>query len=129
MLGIGSSLVGRLLLYNALDMSFEYVKLKRTRRAKSAVPHPKITALVDYFEFCGVPGLDHLEGSTDAEWNITALQLGERLKRGDKIHLVDVREPHELVISHIDGAQNMPTWAAGGTSGGFGLSTGDRALL
>ncbi len=107
-LNIGSSLVGRLLLYNALDMSFEYVKLKKNPACKVCSSHPKITALVDYFEFCGVPGLDHLEGPTDAEWNITALQLGERLKRGDKIHLVDVREPHELVISHIDGAQNLP---------------------
>jgi adenylyltransferase/sulfurtransferase len=55
-----------------------------------------------------VPGLDHPETATAAEWNISALQLAERLKRGDKIHLIDVREPHELAISHIDGAQNMP---------------------
>jgi len=107
-LGIGSSLVGRLLLYNALDMSFEYVKLKKNPACKVCGPHPEITGLIDYFEFCGVPGLDHPEPATAAEWNISALQLAERLKRGDKIHLIDVREPHELAISHIDGAQNMP---------------------
>jgi adenylyltransferase/sulfurtransferase len=107
-LGIGSSLVGRLLLYNALDMSFEYVKLKKNPACKVCGPHPEITGLIDYFEFCGVPGLDHPETATAAEWNISALQLAERLKRGDKIHLIDVREPHELAISHIDGAQNMP---------------------
>lgn len=107
-LGIGSSLAGRLLLYNALDMSFEYVKLKKNPACKVCGSHPEITALVDYFEFCGVPGLDHLEPLTDAQWNITALQLAERLKRGEKINLVDVREPHELVISHISGAQNVP---------------------
>src|SRR5450759_2002994 len=101
-LGIGSSLVGRLLLYNALDMSFEYVKLKKNPACKVCGPHPEITGLIDYFEFCGVPGLDHPEPATAAEWNISALQLAERLKRGDKIHLIDVREPHELAISHID---------------------------
>jgi adenylyltransferase/sulfurtransferase len=108
LLGIGSSLVGRLLLYNALDMSFEYVKLKKNPACKICGLHPEITALVDYFEFCGVPGLDHPETPTSAEWNITASQLADRLHRGEKIRLVDVREPHELAISHIDGAQNMP---------------------
>jgi molybdopterin/thiamine biosynthesis adenylyltransferase/rhodanese-related sulfurtransferase len=108
LLGIGSSLSGRLLLYNALDMSFEYVKLKKNPACKVCSSHPVITALVDYFEFCGVPGLDHLEAPTGTEWNITAAQLAERLKHGDQIRLVDVREPHELAISHIAGAQNLP---------------------
>jgi adenylyltransferase/sulfurtransferase len=107
-LGIGSSLVGRLLLYNALDMSFESVKLKKNLACKVCGPHPEITGLVDYFEFCGVPGLDHPEAPTAAEWNITAFQLADRLNRGEKIRLVDVREPHELAISHIEGAQNLP---------------------
>jgi len=108
LLGIGSSLAGRLLLYNALDMSFEYVKLKKNPECKACGPHPEITELVDYFEFCGVPGLDHTEGPTDTAWNITARQLANKLKRGDKIRLIDVREPHELAISRIDEAENMP---------------------
>ena len=108
LLGIGSSLVGRLLLYNALDMSFEYVKLKKNPNCKICGPHPEITALVDYFEFCGVPGLDHAEGSTGTGWELTALQLAKKLKRGDKIRLIDVREPHELAISCLEGAQNIP---------------------
>jgi rhodanese-related sulfurtransferase len=108
LLGIGSSLAGRLLLYNALDMSFESVKLKKNPACKVCGPNPEITGLIDYFEFCGVPGLDHPEPTTAAEWNITAIQLAERLKRGEKIRLVDVREPHELSISHIAGALNLP---------------------
>jgi adenylyltransferase/sulfurtransferase len=108
LLGIGSPLVGRLLLYNALDMSFEYVKLKKNQECRVCGPYPEITGLVDYFEFCGVPGLDHIEGLMDEGWDITALQLTTKLKRGDKIRLIDVREPHELVISHIDGAENIP---------------------
>lgn len=108
LLGIGTSLSGRLLLYNALDMSFDYVKLKKNTECKVCGTHPQITALVDYFEFCGVPGLDHLEGPLGADWNITPLQLAERLKHGEKIRLVDVREPHEMAISFIAGAENIP---------------------
>lgn len=108
LLGIGSSLVGRLLLYNALDMSFEFVKLKKDPNCKACGPHPEVTGLVDYFEFCGVPGLDHAEGSTGAGWELTALQLAKKLKRGEKIRLIDVREPHELAISCLEGAQNIP---------------------
>jgi adenylyltransferase/sulfurtransferase len=108
LLGIGSSLAGRLLLYDALDMSFEYVKLKKNPSCKACGSHPEITGLVDYFEFCGVPGLDRTEGSMGAGREITALQLAKKLKRGDKTHLIDVREPHELAISRIEGAQNIP---------------------
>ena len=108
LLGIGSSLSGRLLLYNALDMSFDYVKLKKNPACLVCGSHPEITGLVDYFEFCGVPGLDHVEGPLDTEWEISAIELAEKLKHGEKIRLVDVREPHELAISHIEGAENLP---------------------
>ncbi len=108
LLGIGSSLSGRLILYNALDMSFDYVKLKKNPACLVCGSHPQITELVDYFEFCGVPGLDHVEGPLDANWEISPIQLAEKLKRGDKVRLVDVREPHELAISHIEGAENLP---------------------
>ncbi len=108
LLGIGSSLSGRLLLYNALDMTFEFVKLRKNPVCKICGPHPEITELVDYFEFCGVPGIEHVDGSSMVEWNITAGELAEKLKKGDKIRLIDVREPHELAISYIDGAENIP---------------------
>jgi adenylyltransferase/sulfurtransferase len=51
---------------------------------------------------------DLSEGLLDAGWELSALQLAKKLKHGDKIHLIDVREPHELAISHIDGAENIP---------------------
>jgi adenylyltransferase/sulfurtransferase len=108
LLGIGSSLAGRLLLYNALEMSFEYVKLKKNPNCKICRPHPEITALMDYFEFCGVPGLDQSEGSMRAGWQLTALQLAKKLKESSNIHLIDVREPHELAISRLEGAHNIP---------------------
>jgi adenylyltransferase/sulfurtransferase len=108
LLGVGSSLVGRLLLYDALDMSFEYVTLKKNSRCKICGSHPEVTALVDYFEFCGVPGLEHDEGSAGKEWDITPLELSNLVKSGKPLRLIDVREPHELAISHLDGARNIP---------------------
>ena len=108
LLGVGSSLVGRLLLYDALDMSFEDVTLKKNSRCKICGSHPEVTALVDYFEFCGVPGLEHDEGSAGKEWDITPLELSNLVKSGKPLRLIDVREPHELAISHLDGARNIP---------------------
>lgn len=108
LLGIGSSLVGRLLLYNALDMSFEYVRLRKNPKCKVCGENPEITAPIDYFEFCGVPGLDHETGSAGVDWDITATDLSERMKHGESIRLVDVREPHELQISRIPGAELFP---------------------
>ncbi len=107
-LGIGDPLIGRLLLYNALDMSFDFVKLRKNPNCKVCGPHPEVTELIDYEAFCGVPGHDHDEGSVGGGWDITASQLAERLKNGSHLRLIDVREPHELEISHIDGAELIP---------------------
>ena len=108
LLGIGSSLVGRLLLYNALDMSFEYVKLKKNPNCKVCGQNPEVTELIDYNEFCGVPGLGHDEGSAGMDWDISATDLDARLKAGEKIRLIDVREPHELQISSLPGEELFP---------------------
>jgi adenylyltransferase/sulfurtransferase len=107
-LGIGDTLIGKLLLYNALDMSFDFVKLRKNPRCKVCNENPEVTELIDYEEFCGVPAHDHEEGSAGEGWDITATQLKERLEEGNGIHLVDVREPHELEISSLDGADLIP---------------------
>jgi molybdopterin/thiamine biosynthesis adenylyltransferase/rhodanese-related sulfurtransferase len=107
-LGIGEPLIGKLMLYNALDMSFEFVKLRKNPQCKVCGPNPEITELIDYEAFCGVPGRDHEEGTVGGGWDISALELAEQLKNNHAIHLLDVREPHELEISHIDGAQLIP---------------------
>jgi molybdopterin/thiamine biosynthesis adenylyltransferase/rhodanese-related sulfurtransferase len=107
LLGIGTSLSGRLLLYNALDMSFEYVNLKKNPNCKVCSPNPEITELIDYEEFCGVPGHDHEEGSAGAQWDISASALAERLQ-SNHLRLIDVREPHELQISALPHADNIP---------------------
>ncbi len=107
-LGIGQSLAGRLLLYNALEMQFEYVKLRKNPNCKVCGEHPSVTALIDYEAFCGVPGRGHESGSAGADWDISAGDLAARLRSGDAPLLLDVREPHELEISALEGAVNIP---------------------
>jgi molybdopterin/thiamine biosynthesis adenylyltransferase/rhodanese-related sulfurtransferase len=108
LLGIGEPLIGRLLLYNALDMSFDFVTLKKNPKCKICSPNPEITQLIDYEAFCGVPGHDHEEGSAGKEWDISAIELAQKLRNGEHLRLIDVREPHELEISQIPGAQLIP---------------------
>ncbi|MBE0408809.1 MAG: molybdopterin-synthase adenylyltransferase MoeB, partial [Anaerolineales bacterium] len=107
-LGVGEVLIGRLLLYNALDMSFEFVNLRKNPDCKICSADPEVTELIDYEEFCGVPGHDHDEGSAGEGWDITPAELADRLRAGNSIRLVDVREPHELEISRLEGAQLIP---------------------
>lgn len=107
LLGIGEPLIGKLLLYNALDMSFDFVKLKKNPNCRVCGPNADIKTLIDYEEFCGVPSHDHDEGSAGAGWDISALELSERMKT-NRLKLLDVREPHELEISSITGAVNIP---------------------
>ncbi len=108
LLGIGSPLIGRLLLYNALDMSFDFVHLKKNPKCRVCGPNADVTELIDYEEFCGVPGRDHDEGSAGADWDISAPDLKSRLTRDPNLLLLDVREPHELQISALPGAANIP---------------------
>jgi molybdopterin/thiamine biosynthesis adenylyltransferase/rhodanese-related sulfurtransferase len=108
LLGIGSSLVGRLLLYNALDMSFEYVKLKKNPHCKVCGSEPEVTTLIDYDAFCSVPGLGHDESSAGRDWDISAKDLDAWLKRGEKVRLIDVREPQEVLISSLPGEELFP---------------------
>jgi molybdopterin/thiamine biosynthesis adenylyltransferase/rhodanese-related sulfurtransferase len=107
LLGIGEPLIGKLLLYNALDMSFDFVKLKKNPNCRICGPNADVKELIDYEEFCGVPGIDRGEGSAGTGWDITPTELAERLK-SNNIRLVDVREPHELEISRIPGAELIP---------------------
>ena len=103
LLGTGTTLSGRLLTYDALNMRFKEFKLRRDPEAKP------ITGLIDYQQFCGVPANDHEEqAAAEAEViEITAPQLVERLKT-NHLQLIDVREPHEWDICRIDGATLIP---------------------
>jgi sulfur-carrier protein adenylyltransferase/sulfurtransferase len=107
-LGIGEPMIGRLMLYDALDMTMEFVKLRKNPRCKVCGPNPEVTELIDYQEFCGVPGHDHDEGSAGAGWDIEPAELAAKLQNGGRPRLIDVREPHELEISRIEGAELFP---------------------
>ena len=107
LLGIGEPMIGKLLLYNALDMSFDFVKLKKNPKCRVCGPNADIKELIDYEEFCGVPGHDHEDGSAGAGLDITAKELSERVKT-NHLKLLDVREPHELEISALPSAVNIP---------------------
>lgn len=108
LLGIGSPLTGKLLLYNALDMSFDFVTLKKNPKCRVCGPNADIKELIDYEEFCGVPGRGHDEGSAGAGWDIDATELADLLARPNAPILLDVREPHELEISKLNNALNIP---------------------
>lgn len=116
LLGIGETLAGKLLLYNALDLSFDFVKLKKNPNCRVCGPDADIKELIDYEEFCGVPGHDHDEASAGDEWDITATDLAARLAQDASspltpspgLLLLDVREPHEQAISALPGAVNIP---------------------
>lgn len=107
LLGIGEPLIGRLLLYNALDMTFDFVKLKKNPNCRVCGPNADIKELIDYEEFCGVPSHDHEESNAVNSFDITAKELAERVKT-NHLKLLDVREPHELEISKISSAVNIP---------------------
>ena len=104
-LGIGEPLIGRLLLYDALDMTFQTVQLRKNPRCKICGEHPQVTHLIDYEQFCGVPARgSHVPPVPE----ITALELAERLRRGDPVRLLDVRDEVEGQISQLPGAQVIP---------------------
>ena len=107
-LGIGDSLIGKLLLYNALDMSFDFVKLRKNPNCKVCGENPEVTELIDYEDFCGMPMHDHDEGSAGADWDINAIALAESIEQGNDLKIIDVREPHELEISRIEGVDLIP---------------------
>jgi adenylyltransferase/sulfurtransferase len=106
-LGIGQPLIGKLLLYNALEMSFDFVQLKKNPGCRICGLQPEISGLIDYDEFCGVPGIIH-DVAEEGGDEIAAVELSSKLKEGRSIRLLDVREPHELEISRIPGAELIP---------------------
>src|SRR5512144_1368464 len=102
--GIGEPLVGRLLLVDALAMQFRTVKLRKDPRCPACGTR-ELRGLVDYEQFCGIRGQpDETEGVPA----ITPKELEARLRRGDVLDLVDVRESHEWEICRIDGARLAP---------------------
>ena len=108
LLGIGEPLIGRLLLYDGLTASLEELSLKKNPKCKICSDTPEITKLIDYEAFCGVPAHDIESVRLPGEWEIEPHQVAEMLKNDAQVQLIDVREPHELEISRIEGADLIP---------------------
>ena len=113
-LGVGESLVGRLLLYDALAMRFRELKLRRNPECPVCGDNPSIHELIDYHQFCGVPNpaevapVAEQQAGYMSDTEIDAVALKARLDRGDKFQFIDVREPNEYQIASIPGAKLIP---------------------
>ena len=106
LLGVGEPLIGRLLLVDALAMRFRTVKLRKDPACPACGTH-ELRELIDYDQFCGVAA--SIAPATTSEIpEITPATLAERLRRGDDLELIDVREPHELTIAQIPGVRLVP---------------------
>jgi adenylyltransferase/sulfurtransferase len=105
-LGVGETLAGRLLLVNVLAMDFRTMRLRRDP-ACPACGTRTITELIDYDQFCGTPGGEaHYE--RDGVTEITPAELATRMRDPSPLDVIDVREPGEWEIAHIEGTRLLP---------------------
>ncbi|HEU0302237.1 MAG TPA: rhodanese-like domain-containing protein, partial [Longimicrobium sp.] len=112
LLGAGEPLIGRLLLFDALAMKFREMRLRRDPACPVCGENPTIHELIDYEAFCGVapPDAAPANRTDDDVPEITPTQLKERLDRGDRLTIIDVREPFEWEIGNLEpyGARLIP---------------------
>jgi molybdopterin/thiamine biosynthesis adenylyltransferase/rhodanese-related sulfurtransferase len=106
LIGIGEPLVGRLMVYDALEMSYRSLNIKKDPDCPICGKNPTITELIDYDAFCGVVSADAQEAAAGS--TITAAELKEMLDGKDDIFLIDVREPNEYEIVSIPGSVLIP---------------------
>ncbi len=104
--GIGEPLARRLMIYDALEMSYRTVRVNRDPECAVCAKNPTVTELIDYDAFCGAVSDEAAEAAAGS--TITAADLEDMLDRGDNIFLVDVREPNEYEIVSIPGATLIP---------------------
>lgn len=104
-LGIGETLVGRLLLIDAMTMTFRTIALRKDPECPACGTR-EITELIDYEEFCSGPAQP--ESTARAVSEIEPTQLAQRIASGEKLEIIDVREPYEWQIGHIPGARLVP---------------------
>ena len=103
LLGKGDALIGRLLLFDAMRMDFRELKLRKDPSCPVCGDDPTVTELIDYEAFCGLGEEDAL----DSAFQVDVAEAAEMIEKGDAM-LLDVREPMEWQIVHIEGAKLMP---------------------
>ncbi len=122
LLGIGDVAAGRLVIYDALKLTFRQLKLRRNPDCVVCGENPTVTELIDYEQFCGMPAFEGSAGGQavaahgaadngDGDGGIREIDVFElqaRRERGEEFQLIDVREPWEADINQIDGAELIP---------------------
>ncbi|MGH8868425.1 MAG: adenylyltransferase/sulfurtransferase MoeZ [Actinomycetes bacterium] len=104
--GIGEPLVGRLVVYDALEMEYRQVKVRKDPECPVCGKNPTVTELIDYEAFCGTVSDEAAEAAKDSTISVTDLKA--MMDNGENIYLVDVREPNEYEIVSIPGATLIP---------------------
>ncbi len=105
--GIGQSLTGRLLLFDALDMSVETVKIRKRENCPVCSDHPTIKELIDYESWCQ-SSVDALSDIPESEWDIESQELAQLQRDDPNLILLDVREEFEKSISDLKGSVLIP---------------------
>ncbi len=106
--GIGEPLMGRLLNFDALKMSFREFKLRRDPSCPVCGDNPTVTELIDYDTFCGIPQAAAAEEAEPPIPEISVEELKTRQDAGDDFVLLDVREPYEYEVARIPGSKLIP---------------------
>src|SRR5689334_18138376 len=104
--GIGEPLLGRLMVYDALEMTYRQIKVRKDPQCAVCGENPTVTELIDYDDFCGAVSEEAVAAAAGS--TITAPELKEWLDAGKSIHVVDVREPAEYEIVRIPGSTLIP---------------------
>jgi adenylyltransferase/sulfurtransferase len=104
--GIGEPLLGRLMVYDALEMTYRTIKVRKDPNCALCGENPTITGLIDYDDFCGTVSDESAAATLGS--TITASELKEWIDAGKSIELVDVREPAEYEIVSIPGSRLVP---------------------
>ena len=102
-LGVGESLLGRLVVFDALGLKFRELELRKDPSCPVCGPNPTVTELIDYEAFCGVAAPPAVEGP-----EISVQDLARELEQGKPVLLLDVREPREWDLVHLDNARLIP---------------------
>jgi adenylyltransferase/sulfurtransferase len=108
LIGKGETLSGRLVLYDALNMRFRELKLRRNPECPVCGDHPTVRELIDYEQFCGIPQQQEITMAESGVPEITVTELKAKLDAGDNLFVLDVREPHEYDIARLEGTTLIP---------------------
>ena len=106
-IGQGQTLIGRLLVFDALGVKFRELKLRKSPDCPVCGTHPTITKLIDYEQFCGIRGEEHTPMYTGIP-EITPAEVKKKMDAHEPFVLIDVREPHEYQICRIPGSKLIP---------------------